>query len=80
MPELIEQLARQQKPVVLKCIETVSQIAYLGDMGGIVMLYRARGDREHDSRFAHCPANCPLPQLCSIQKHRVKKLRKQAFN
>ena len=36
MPELIEQLARQQKPVVLKSIETVSKIAYLGDVGGVV--------------------------------------------
>ena len=36
MPELIGRLARQEKPVVLKPIETVSKISYLGDMGGIV--------------------------------------------
>ena len=36
MPDLIEHLARQQKPVVVKPIETVSKISYLGDAGGIV--------------------------------------------
>jgi len=35
-PELVADLARQQKPVVVKPIETVSEISYLGDAGGIV--------------------------------------------
>ena len=36
MPDVIEHLARQQKPVAIKPIETVSEISYLGDMGGII--------------------------------------------
>jgi hypothetical protein len=35
MPDLIENLARQQRPVVVKPIETVSGVSYLGDVGGI---------------------------------------------
>ena len=36
MPDLIEQLARQQNPVAVKSIEIVSKISYLGDPGGIM--------------------------------------------
>jgi hypothetical protein len=35
MPDLIGHLARQQKPVVVKPIETVSGVSYLGDVRGI---------------------------------------------
>jgi hypothetical protein len=35
LPDLIDNLARQQKPVVVKPIETVSGLSYLGDVGGI---------------------------------------------
>jgi hypothetical protein len=35
MPDLIEYLARQQKPLTVKPIETVSGVSYLGDTGGI---------------------------------------------
>jgi hypothetical protein len=33
MPDLIDHLARQQKPVIVKPVETVSGVSYLGDMG-----------------------------------------------
>src|SRR5258708_12727583 len=36
IPDLIEHLARQQNPVAVKFIETVSKISYLGDAGGIM--------------------------------------------
>jgi hypothetical protein len=35
MPQLIDHLARQQEPVIVKPIETVSGVSYLGDVGGI---------------------------------------------
>ena len=83
MPELIGQLARQEKLVVLKPIETVSKIWYLGDMGGIVCA-SARGHREHDCRLAHSGTSIPQTPLATAvldyQKHRVKKLRRQGYN
>jgi hypothetical protein len=35
MPDLIEYLARQHSPVIVKPVETVLGISYLGEMGGI---------------------------------------------
>src|SRR4249920_2124185 len=69
MPELIERLARQKKPVVLKPIETVSKISYLGDMGGIICCVQPRAPRASLSSRSltyEYPANSPLPRLCSI--------------
>ena len=36
MPDLIDHLARQQNPVVIKSSETVSKVSYSGDFGGIM--------------------------------------------
>ena len=42
-PELIATLARQQNPVAVKSTETVSQISYAGDEGGILCHIRPEG-------------------------------------
>jgi hypothetical protein len=34
MPDLIEHLARQQNPVAIKSVETVSKVSYLGNSVG----------------------------------------------
>jgi hypothetical protein len=58
MPDLIENLARQQKPVALKPIETASEISYLGEVGGIVCHIQpedARGLAYPRARAPHAP-------------------------
>jgi|SRR5258706_3850302 hypothetical protein len=81
MPELIERLARQQKPVVVKPIETVSQISYLGDEGGIVCHMNPKAaDAMVVTSLTHLRVARALPFAAAVidyQKHRVKKLRKQ---
>jgi hypothetical protein len=81
MPELIEQLARQQKPVVLKPIETVSKIEYLGDMGGIVCCVEPQDTKSMIVvSLTHVRVSRKLPFATAVldyQKHRVKKLRRQ---
>ncbi len=84
MPELIEQLARQQKPIVLKGIETVSKIEYLGDIGGIVCCVQPEDTKSMIVvSLTHVRVSRKLPFATAVldyQKHRVKKLRKQGFN
>jgi hypothetical protein len=84
MSDLIDNLAQQQKPVVVKPIETVSAVSYLGDVGGIVCHVQPE-DTE-------CMIIVSLTQVrvlrtlpfatavLDYQKHRVKKLRKQCYN
>jgi hypothetical protein len=81
-PELIADLARQDKPVTVKPIETVSEISYLGDAGGIVCHIQL--DEEADNlvltSLTHVRVPRTLPFAAAVidyQKHRVKKLRKQ---
>ena len=84
MPELIEQLARQEKPVVLKPIETVSKISYLGDMGGIVCCVQPEDTESMIVvSLTHVRVSRKLPFATAVldyQKHRVKKLRRQGYN
>jgi len=84
MPEVIEQLARQQKAVVLKGIETVSKIGYLGDVGGIVCCVEPEDTKNMVVvSLTHLRVSRKLPFATAVldyQKHRVKKLRKQGFN
>ena len=81
MPELIDHLARQQKPVAVKSTETVSNISYAGDEGGIMChIELTDGDNMVVVSLTHVrvPRTLPFaPAALAYQKHRVKKLRKQ---
>jgi len=81
MPELIADLTRQDKPVSVKPIETVSEISYLGDAGGIVCHIQPEGDDYLVlTSLTHVRVPRTLPFAAAVinyQKHRVKKLRKQ---
>jgi hypothetical protein len=81
MPHLIEYLAQQQKPVVVKPTETVSEVFYLGDMGGIsCRIQPAEGESAVIVSLTHLRVPRRLPFAAAVldyQKHRVKKLRKQ---
>jgi hypothetical protein len=80
-PELIAHLARQQNPAVVKSTETVSDISYAGDEGGIVCHIRPAGaDSMLVVSLTHARVARTLPFAAAVidyQKHRVKKLRKQ---
>lgn len=81
MPDLIEHLARQQDPVAVRSIETVSKIFYLGDAGGI-MCHIQPEDVESAVviSLTHMRVRRTLPFAAAVldyQKHRVKKLKKQ---
>jgi hypothetical protein len=80
MPELIVHLARQQKPVVIKPIETVSKVSYSGDVGGIICHIQPE-DAESVVvvSLTHVRVPRKLPFAAAVldyQKHRVKKLKK----
>jgi hypothetical protein len=81
MPDLIEHLARQQNPVAIKSVETVSKVSYLGDVGGIICHIQPK---EAESAvvvsLTHVrvrPTVHFAPAVLDYQKHRVKKLKKQ---
>jgi hypothetical protein len=81
MPDLIEHLARQQKPVLVKPIETVSEVSYLGDVGGIVCHVQPE---DTESMIVVSLTHVRVPRMLPFatamldyQKHRVKKLKKQ---
>jgi len=80
-PELIEYLARQQKPLSVRSIETVSQVSYLGDDGGIMCHIRPQGSESAVViSLTHLRVRRTLPFAAVVldyQKHRVKKLKKQ---
>jgi hypothetical protein len=80
-PDLIAHLARQQKLVVVKSTQTVSDISYAGDEGGIVCHIRPAGaDNMVVVSLTHVRVPRTLPFAAAVidyQKHRVKKLRKQ---
>ena len=80
-PELIAQLARQQKPIAVKPTEIVTDVSYAGDEGGILCHLRPAGAEAMvvDS-LTHLRVSRTLPFAAAVidyQKHRVKKLRKQ---
>jgi hypothetical protein len=84
MPNLIDYLARQQKPVIVKPVETVSGVSYLGDMGGISChIQPADSDSAVIVSLTHVrvPRDLPFARaVLDYQKHRVKKLKKQRYN
>ena len=81
MPELIEHLARQQNPVAIKSIETVTKVSYLGDPGGIMCHIRPENaESAVVVSLTHLRVRRTLPFAAAVldyQKHRVKKLKKQ---
>ena len=82
MPDLIDHLASQQKPVVVKPLETVSDVSYLGDEGGIVChIQPGEADNVIIVSLTHVRVVSRTFLLASAvldyQKHRVKKLKKQ---
>jgi hypothetical protein len=81
LPDLIDNLARQQKPVVVKPIETVSGLSYLGDVGGITChILPEDAESVVVVSLTHVRVRHTLPFAAAVrdyQKHRVKKLRRQ---
>jgi|HubBroStandDraft_4_1064222.scaffolds.fasta_scaffold199298_3 hypothetical protein len=84
LPNLIDHLARQQKSVIVKPVETVSGVSYLGDMGGISChIQPADSDSAVIVSLTHVrvPRDVPFAKaVLDYQKHRVKKLKKQRYN
>jgi hypothetical protein len=82
MPDLVRDLARKQDPVILRPIETVSDISYAGDAGGIMCHIRPEdADSLLLTSLTHVRVSRTLPFAAAVldyQKHRVKKLRKQS--
>ncbi|MGH6709410.1 MAG: hypothetical protein ACREEK_10615 [Bradyrhizobium sp.] len=79
-PELITQLARQQKPVAVKTTETVSAVSHAGVEGGILCHMRPAGGSMVVASLTHLRVARTLPFAAAVidyQKHRVKKIRKQ---
>ena len=56
MPDLIDHLASQQKPVVVKPLETVSDVSYLGDEGASFAT-SSPGSQQRDHCLAHSRAS-----------------------
>ena len=81
-PELTASLRAQEPPIVVSPRQVVSQVSYAGDEGGIVCHILPEGD-EHAviASLTHLrmPRNNPLATaVFDYQKHRMKKLKKQA--
>jgi hypothetical protein len=58
-PDLTSHLARQQKPVLVRPVETVSDVSYLGDEGRHPCHIRPKGARNTVVvSLTHC--DCPL--------------------
>jgi hypothetical protein len=81
MPQLIAGLARQQRPVAVKSVETVTDISYAGDEGGIMCHIKpSDADSMVVVSLTHVGVPRTLPfavAALAYQKHRVKKLKKQ---
>ena len=80
-PDLIAHLVQQPKPITVKPTETVSEISYAGDEGGILCHIRPAGtDGMLVVSLTHLRVARFLPLAAAVhdyQKHRVKKLKKQ---
>jgi hypothetical protein len=80
-PDLTSLLARQQKPVLVRPVETVSDVLYLGDEGGIDCHIRPKGaGNTIVVSLTHLRLSPALPfaaDAIAYQKHRAKKLSKR---
>jgi hypothetical protein len=79
-PDLTSLLARQQKPVLVRPVETVSDVSYLGDESGIVCHIRPKGARNTVvvslTYLRLSPALSFAADALAYQKLRAKKLNK----
>lgn len=80
-PELLAELAHHERLVAIKATETVSDISYAGDEGGIVCHIKIAGDTNTIyASLTHVRGPRTLPfadDVLAYQKHRVKKLKKR---
>jgi hypothetical protein len=80
-PELVTHLARHEKPASVKATETVTELSYAGDEGGIVCHIKiADGGNMVVASLTHVRVARTLPfaaDVLAYQKHRVKKLKRQ---
>ena len=80
-PELIVHLASQPNPVIVTATETVAEISYAGDEGGILCHIRPTGGSNMlVASLTHLRVPRTLPfsaAALDYQKHRAKKLKKQ---
>ena len=78
---LTPDLASQQNPIIVKSTETVSEISYAGDEGGILChLQPEDAENVIIVSLTHVRMHRSLPLAAAVfdyQKHRVKKLKKQ---
>lgn len=80
-PELIAHLSSGEKPLSVQPVETVTDIFYTGDEGGI-MCSLTPSDAKHvvvvSLTHLRVPRTLPFAAAANAyQKHRVKKLKKQ---
>ncbi len=80
-PSVITYLRAQQVPVSLQSQQTVTEISYAGDEGGIVCHMAAEEGREAlIVSLTHVRVKRSLPFAAAVfdyQKHRARKLKKQ---
>ena len=78
---LTPDLASQQNPIIVKSTETVSEISYAGDEGGILCHIRPTGGGNMAVvSLTHLRVSRVLSFAAAVidyQKHRVKKIKKQ---
>jgi hypothetical protein len=84
-PALIDYLRAQKLAAANRTHQTVSNLSYAGDEGG-VMCHLSRSDETGQALVVslthlHVPRSMPLARaVADYQKHRVKKLKKQNCN
>jgi hypothetical protein len=81
IPDVIALLARQQRPVAVNGTETVHEVSYAGDEGGILCHLQPKdADNVVVVSLTHVRLARALPFAAAVsayQKHRTKKLRRQ---
>jgi hypothetical protein len=84
MPALVEHLRAKNIATLNEIRQTVSDVSYAGDEGGIVCHIVPLGRREAlvvSLTHVRMSRTMPLaPAVIDYQKHRVKKLKKQRYN
>lgn len=84
MPALIKHLKAKNILASNDVRQTVSDLSYAGDEGGIVCHIVPPDRREVfivSLTHVHVPSSMPFaPAVADYQKHRVKRLKKQSYN
>ena len=80
-PEALQQLQERNSATIWTARQTVRDVSYLGDMGGIVCHLQPPEAQEMaviSLTHVRVPPSLPVAaQLARYQKHRIKKLRRQ---